>query len=44
MATDPDDVVAWIDELRGLVARRDLDGLGPVNVHGGRAGSGLGSV
>ena len=36
MAADPDDLVAWIDELGGLVARGDLDGLGPVDVHGGR--------
>ena len=35
MATDPDKLVAWIGELRGRVARGELDGLGRVELDGG---------
>ena len=35
MAADPDDLAAWIAELRGRVARGDLAGLGTLAVGGG---------
>ncbi len=41
MTTDPDDLAAWIAELRGRVARGELDGLGHFAVLGGRLDVGL---
>ena len=35
MATGPDDLVAWIAELRGRLARGDLAALGRVELDGG---------
>ena len=35
MATDPDDLVAWIADLRARVARGGLDGEGEFEVDGG---------
>ena len=32
MATDPDDLVAWIDALRGRVARGELNGGGAFRI------------
>ena len=34
MATGPDDLAAWIAELRGRVARGELAGLGTLDVDG----------
>ncbi len=41
MAAGPDDLAAWIDELRSRVARGDLDGRGEFAVLGGRLAVGL---
>ena len=41
MATGPDDLAAWIDELRARVARGELDGQGQFAVLGGRLAVGL---
>ena len=41
MATDPDDLVAWIAELRARVARGDLDGQGEFEAGVGRFAVGL---
>ncbi len=41
MATDPDDLAAWIADLRGRVARGDLDGQGTVAIAGGALAIGL---
>ena len=41
MPTDPDDVAAWIPELRARVARGELDGRGEFEVEGGRLAVGL---
>ena len=35
MTTDPDDLVAWIADLRGRVARGELAALGRVELDGG---------
>ena len=35
MATDPDELVAWIADLRTRVARGELDGQGEFEVGGG---------
>ena len=35
MATDPENLVAWIADLRGRVARGELDGRGEFEVGGG---------
>ena len=41
MATDPDDISAWIAHLRTRVARGDLDGRGELEVEGSRLAIGL---
>ena len=41
MTTDPDDLVAWIAELRGRVARGALDGHDDVAVTGGSMPAGV---
>jgi hypothetical protein len=41
MATDPDDLVAWIAELRDRVERGELDGRGTFAVGGGELAVGL---
>ncbi len=41
MTTDPDDLAAWIADLRGRVARGELDGQGEFAVLGGRLAVGL---
>ena len=41
MATGPDDLVAWIDALRGRVARGELDGQGSLDAGDGALPVGL---
>ncbi len=41
MATDPFDLAAWIAELRGRVARGELDGQGNIAVGRGVLAAGL---
>ena len=41
MATDPDELVAWIAGLRRRVERGELDGHGEFPVLGGRLATGL---
>ncbi len=41
MTADQDDLAAWISELRGRVARGDLDGRGEFETGGGRFAIGL---
>ena len=41
MATDPDDLVAWIAKLRNRVARGELDGQAEFATGGGRLAVGL---
>ena len=41
MATDPDELVAWITDLRTRVARGELDGQGEFEVGGTRLPIGL---
>ena len=41
MTTGPDDLVAWIADLRARVARGELDGQGSFAVGGGKLAVGL---
>jgi hypothetical protein len=39
VSADPDDLAAWLAELRGRVARGELAGRGPIEVAGGTLAS-----
>ncbi len=41
MATEPDDLVVWIEALRGRVAHGELDGQGSIDVGNGALPVGL---